>query len=90
MSEKEKLIRYRNSIDKELLKISEEKALNDGQWRQRNSFHLGWEDDRGNHSYDNFRKKDESVEEFILRSLKEIFDFEIREYNEKPKETDHA
>lgn len=90
MSEKEELIGYRNSIDKEYSRIREENSFNDSGWRMRNSFHLGWEDERGTHSYNNFRRTDESAEEFVLRSLKEILDFEIRVYDEKPTETDNS
>lgn len=78
-------------VDEEYEKICREKRLAETLRTVRNSFHLSWEDDNGGqHSYINNRKHGESVAEFVLRSLKEVIDFESKVENEEPTETDHA
>lgn len=90
MCEKDGLSRLKPYVDKEYAKIRQEKRLEETLRNVRNRFCLSWEDERGSHSYINNRRHGESVDEFVLRSLKEIIDFESKVNDEESAKTDHA
>lgn len=91
MPEKNDLSILKPYIDKKYKEICKEKRLAETLRIARNSFHLSWEDESGGmHFYINYRKHGESVAEFVLRSLKEIIDFELKVENEESTETDHS